>query len=541
MNHILLYLLMSGLQESHYGRPVRDILWLDPILVIRFQGRDARCIVAILSNPGPFCYLSIDDPALGRSARPVFEDTCGGTLAGLSVSNTDCILRLDFSKRGEALALSLFLYGNNGRAALTRDNAPVVSLGGGGGGTAGGRNVLPPLVDIAEDDLNRFLEPDTAMDARIPGLEAGMIEAFSRPDGRCDVEKLLQFRNGLLKGSRDFYLAARKGLRKAYPIPAPAAHSEEEGEAMGPFSNATAAGRYIGEQLLEKTCGMILDRRLRPFRKRIEAKRRLRTRLGEDLQEAESFGRLRRETEALAAYQTRVPAGAASIQLPDLYREGETLTIELEPSLPLNKQIQKRFQKAAKLERSVGKIAARLGRIEKDIRFLEDVVQSTKAARSFADAVDHVERGLRDPGVPRPGGRSRAGTEKGKTYRRFDIDKNWFVLVGRSNRENDFITFHLASPNDWWFHAQSVPGSHVVLKSKGTGENPPDRILRAAAGIAAYYSKSRHASLVPVIYTRRKYVRKPRKAGPGKVTCEREKTLFTEPVLPQTHPTQTDP
>jgi predicted ribosome quality control (RQC) complex YloA/Tae2 family protein len=302
---------------------------------------------------------------------------------------------------------------------------------------------------------------------------------------------------------------------------------------MGPFTNGIAAGRYVGEQLLEETCAAIVDRRIRPIRKRISSKSKLRSRLREELREAQQFVQLRRETEALAAYQTRVSPGSASVQVPNPYKEGQMLTIKLDPSAPLKIQIKKRFQKAAKLERSVGKVTSRLENVEREIRLLEDIIESSPGDRSFSETIHHIDCALQDLGVPHQQGKAAPGKEKGKTYRRYDIDGNWFVLVGRSNSENDFITFQLAGPNDWWFHAQSVPGSHVVLKSSGAGENPPEAVLLAAAGIAAYYSKARHSSLVPVIYTRRKYVRKPRKAPPGKVTCEREKTLFAKPELPQ--------
>lgn len=537
MNHTLLYLLMLSLRESHHGRSIHDILWLDPILIFRFKDRETRCIAAILSNPGPFCYVAIDNPLAGCRTRRVFEDIYGGTLVGVSVAEADCILQLDFSTRDESHELSLFLYGNTGSAVLTRENVRVVSLGRGGdraGGKSAERNVISALVDIGQSELSRHLESESFARLRVPGLEPEMIDAFSRPSGPCDVGGLLQFRDGLLNGSRTFYLAARTGIQRAFPLPAPPARGETQRPVMGPFSNGTAAGRYVGEQLLETAFAMILDRRVRPIRKRIEAKKRLRTRLIEDLKQAQGFQQLRRETEALAAYQTRVPTGSASIRLPNPYNEEEMVTIELDPSIPVKNQIKKRFQKAAKLERSVNKITSRLKNIEKEIQLLDEIVESSKTSQSFFDAITRIDRLKIDIDMPRPYGKTPAGKEIGKTFRRFDIDKDWFVLVGRSNSENDYITFHLASPNDWWFHAQSVPGSHVVLKSKGTGENPPERVLLAAAAIAAYYSKSRHASLVPVIYTRRKYVRKPRRALPGKVVCEREKTLFAEPALP--HP-----
>ena len=123
-------------------------------------------------------------------------------------------------------------------------------------------------------------------------------------------------------------------------------------------------------------------------------------------------------------------------------------------------------------------------------------------------------------------------TAESTAFRRFELDGMWFVLVGRSNEENDKLTFHASAPTDLWFHAQHVPGSHVVLKSRGNPGAPPALILEKTASIAAYYSKARHSSLVPVIFTRRKYVRKPRGARAGQVTCEREKMIMVQPTLP---------
>ena len=116
--------------------------------------------------------------------------------------------------------------------------------------------------------------------------------------------------------------------------------------------------------------------------------------------------------------------------------------------------------------------------------------------------------------------------------RRFEIADGWIVLVGRSNQENDTLTHKLARPQDLWFHARGVAGSHVVLQRAGRKDNPSRNALEAAAAIAAYYSKARTSSLAPVIYTEKRYVRKPRKAPPGLAVCLREKVLMVPPGLP---------
>jgi predicted ribosome quality control (RQC) complex YloA/Tae2 family protein len=100
--------------------------------------------------------------------------------------------------------------------------------------------------------------------------------------------------------------------------------------------------------------------------------------------------------------------------------------------------------------------------------------------------------------------------------------------VGRGARFNDDLTFHHSSPGDVWLHARHTAGAHVILRWQGA-ERPPARDLEEAAILAALHSKARTSGSVPVDWTFRKYVRKPRKSPPGQVLVEREETLFVEP------------
>jgi predicted ribosome quality control (RQC) complex YloA/Tae2 family protein len=102
--------------------------------------------------------------------------------------------------------------------------------------------------------------------------------------------------------------------------------------------------------------------------------------------------------------------------------------------------------------------------------------------------------------------------------------------VGRNAKENDLLT-RTAHSEDLWFHAQGVPGSHVILKVEG--KNPPLEDLLFAARLAAYHSKARGERQVPVDYTRKKHVWRPRKAPPGQVLYTQAKTLFVEGALPE--------
>ena len=127
------------------------------------------------------------------------------------------------------------------------------------------------------------------------------------------------------------------------------------------------------------------------------------------------------------------------------------------------------------------------------------------------------------------GGRRGPPPPKMREYR---IVGGYLVLAGRTDADNDRLSIKLAEPDDWWFHARGLPGSHVVLKV-GEGPEPDREALKAAAAIAAYHSKAREAGVVPVSATRARYVTKPRGAKPGTVEIRRETVIKVRPALPE--------
>jgi predicted ribosome quality control (RQC) complex YloA/Tae2 family protein len=113
-------------------------------------------------------------------------------------------------------------------------------------------------------------------------------------------------------------------------------------------------------------------------------------------------------------------------------------------------------------------------------------------------------------------------------YRVYRTSGGLEVRVGKTSRDNDRLTFHHASPGDVWLHARSVPGSHVVLRWSAP-EAPPARDLEEAAVLAALHSRARTSGTVAVDWTRRKHVRKPRGAPPGRVGLLHARTLLVAP------------
>jgi predicted ribosome quality control (RQC) complex YloA/Tae2 family protein len=122
--------------------------------------------------------------------------------------------------------------------------------------------------------------------------------------------------------------------------------------------------------------------------------------------------------------------------------------------------------------------------------------------------------------------------EQAEKFKKFELEDDYIIYVGKSAANNDELTMHFAKPNDIWLHARGTGGSHTVLRMKGKEEKPPKLILQKAAEIAAYYSQARKGKFVPVAYTYKKYVHKPKGANPGSVVISKEQVLMVEPKIP---------
>ncbi|NLP06323.1 DUF814 domain-containing protein [Candidatus Fermentibacteria bacterium] len=210
----------------------------------------------------------------------------------------------------------------------------------------------------------------------------------------------------------------------------------------------------------------------------------------------------------LLANIPRVPRGAEEVVLPDW--DGMEHRIPLRPGRSAVENAQRYFRKArnAAVERS---------RLESSIRETRAAIGELDAALAGGSGQCRIDRLAGAVGATRGAeARSPAGRAMGG---------GWTCLVGRSARENDEITFRIAGRDDIWLHARGAAGAHVVLRHESRGQTPPRAVLEAAAALAAASVRNR-PDVVPVDYTKVRYVRKFRGAGPGEVVYTGEKTLF---------------
>ncbi|HEV7705919.1 MAG TPA: NFACT RNA binding domain-containing protein [Gemmatimonadaceae bacterium] len=179
----------------------------------------------------------------------------------------------------------------------------------------------------------------------------------------------------------------------------------------------------------------------------------------------------------------------------------------------------------AEVERREGESAVQVAeRLYDDVRSMERALASLPARiEAFARAPAAI-----DAPAPATQLERQAAPRESRPFRTYRSSGGLEIWVGRGAESNDTLTFHESSPKDVWLHARDSAGAHVVLR--WTNEDaPPSRDLEEAAVLAAWHSKSRGAGLVPVDWTRRKYVRKARGGPPGQVLVQRSETIFVKP------------
>lgn len=213
-----------------------------------------------------------------------------------------------------------------------------------------------------------------------------------------------------------------------------------------------------------------------------------------------------------------IDRGISKVTLNDLYTN-ELIEIKLNPKLSPQKNAENLYRKSKNRHQEIAAFDNNIKEKQKKIESLNqqilalDLVENSKELKQF----------LKSNKL----GKSTATVEKNKPYHEFEMD-GWVILVGRNAKANDELTLKVATKNDLWLHAKDVSGSHVVIKEK-PGQNFPVGVIEYAAGLAAYNSKRKTDSLCPVIYTPKKFVRKPKGSLPGSVIVEKEKVLMIEP------------
>ncbi len=220
----------------------------------------------------------------------------------------------------------------------------------------------------------------------------------------------------------------------------------------------------------------------------------------------------------IMANMHNIKTGVSSVQLTDFY-DNSTIEIKLKSTLSPQKNAESYYRKAKNEKLEIRNAEKNLRKKEIEINDLTFRIKQIESAGDLKELRKLLKN--RD---------SSTGDLKTLPYRKFSY-LNFDIWVGKNSKSNDTLTFKHTHKNDLWLHARNISGSHVVVKN-ASGNTIPTPVIEYAASVAAYYSKGKTEGLCPVLFTQKKYVRKPKGMSPGEVIVDKEEVILVKPTKP---------
>ncbi|WHY79280.1 NFACT RNA binding domain-containing protein [Neobacillus sp. WH10] len=244
------------------------------------------------------------------------------------------------------------------------------------------------------------------------------------------------------------------------------------------------------------------------------------------LKEAERAEQFQRYGELLTANLYAAKKGMKEIEVLNYYDDlGGTMVIPLDPRKSPSENAQKYFSKYQKAKNAIAVVVEQIEKAREEVAYFDNLMQQVQAA-SPKD-IQEIREELVEGGYIRE--RQKRNGKKIQNVKpvldHFIASDGTDIIVGKNNKQNDYLTNKLAARDEIWLHTKDIPGSHVVIRSK----EPSDETIIEAAVLAAYYSKARNSSSVPVDFTKVRHVKKPSGAKPGFVIYDNQQTVFVTP------------
>ncbi|WP_130806824.1 Rqc2 family fibronectin-binding protein [Senegalia massiliensis] len=273
--------------------------------------------------------------------------------------------------------------------------------------------------------------------------------------------------------------------------------------------------------------------------KSLSLKKRIKTRLDRDKnklskQKDELLNAKNREKykiagELITANIYRIEKGMDRIEVLDYYNDNQKITIKLNPNLTPSENAQKKFKRYNKLKNAFIEVSNQIKQTESEINYLENILLSIENASDLDDLEEIREELIEENYIKN---RKKYKNKKKSKFKskpmHFLSSDGYDIYVGKNNKQNDYLTLKFSDKNDFWFHTKDIPGSHVIVRKKG--KEIPENTIYEASLLAAYNSKAKMSSNVPVDYTERKNVKKPNGAKPGMVIYENNNTIYVTPT-----------
>lgn len=279
---------------------------------------------------------------------------------------------------------------------------------------------------------------------------------------------------------------------------------------------------------------LILDT-LKKYNKRL-------SNINEKLQECNDMEKYRIYGELITANLYKIPnKNLDEIELENYYDNNNKISIKLDKRYSPSINAKRFFKKYSKLKNALEIVSKQKKETIKELDYIESVVYELENCTSINDVTEIFEE-ISENEIFKEKTTKSNNTKKSKVKKskltknktvsfnpiKYTID-GYTILVGRNNKENDYLTLKYANKNDLWFHTKDFHGSHTILKINNNMDYPNNDLLIKTAKIAATHSKAKNSSNVPVDYCEVKFVKKPSGAKPGMVIYNNNKTLNVNP------------
>lgn len=210
------------------------------------------------------------------------------------------------------------------------------------------------------------------------------------------------------------------------------------------------------------------------------------------------------------------------------YLDGTKVDIPLDIRYTPAENAKRYYDKYNKQKRAMSYIGQQLEKTREEIYYLESILDSVEKCSSV-DELKEIRDELVETGFIKAGKKNLKKKQQQETSApmTYHSSEGFVILVGKNNKQNDALTTKTAAKEDLWFHVKDIPGSHVIVRTDG--KKPGDETLLEAGMLAAYYSKGKDSSNVPVDYALVKHVKKPKGAKPGMVIYTDNKTIYVTP------------
>lgn len=542
-NYYILTYVVSTLRDTLLGKTIQNSFTQEKNELVISTGQQEPSLVIHCQPQSATLYLHIRHARARRNSADVLPGIVGRIVDDISIHPSDRVVTLHLS---DSLTLHCLLFGPKPNAVLVDATGNVIDAFLHAKTFTGPLELRPEeqvILDftILETRLSESMEGiSRVLRTMYPSLGATLVrEALHRAGiapgagaksmNAVDVGRL---RGGLIDIMGEVanprpvvYVHSGEGEEPAALSIIPLHHIEDA--RPRPFDDIHEAIRFfLSRNRTQKNLEGRRTALLASLRQQVEKTRRALAALEREEQSGERISDYERWAALLMMHHADVPRGSR-ITLGD----GEGVCeIALDPKLTAMQNAQRYFEKVKSARAAQEQAALRTGslrqRVISGVRLLEDLesVTTQQQLKEYLQ-VNNAE-------LDRFGLGEKAAKREELPFRMFTVDGGFEVWAGKSSKNNDLLTTKYARPDDLWFHARGSSGSHVVLRADSGKGEPGKKAKEQAASIAAYYSKMKNASMVPVAMTYKKYVRKPKGAPPGTVVIEREKVIFAEPGLP---------